>query len=64
METSGLTSSDVPDDKEVSEEEGEAAEDEARDIDLSGLIGFLFWSFGEDGQIPLGERVGVPLWLE
>lgn len=61
METSGLTGSDVPDDREVREEEGEAAEDEARDTDLSGLTGFFFCLSGEVGGIPFGESVGVPL---
>ena len=61
VETSGLTGSDVPDEREVSEEEGEAAEDEARDIDLSGLTGFFFCLSGEVGEIPFGESVGVPL---
>lgn len=64
METSALTGSDVPDDREVREEEGEAAEDEARDTDLSGLTGFFFCFSGEVGEIPFGESVGVPLWLE
>lgn len=59
-DTSGLTGSDVPDDREVREEEGEAAEDEARDTDLSGLTGFFCFS-GEVGEIPFGESVGVPL---
>ena len=63
VETSGCTGSDVPDDREVREEEAEAAEDEARDIDLSGFMGFFCFS-GEVGEIPLGESVGVPLWLE
>lgn len=58
---SGLTGSDVPDDREVSEEEGEAAEDEARDTDLSGFTGFFFSLSGEVGESPFGESVGVPL---
>lgn len=61
METSGLTGSDVLDDREVREEEGDAAEEEARDTDLSGLIGFFFCLSGEVGEIPFGESVGVPL---
>lgn len=61
VETSGLTDSDVPDDREVREEEGEAAEEEARDTDLSGLTGFFFCLSGEVGEIPFGESVGVPL---
>lgn len=60
VETSGFTGSDVTDDREVREEEGEAAEDEARDTDLSGLTGFFFLS-GDAGEIPFGESVGVPL---
>ena len=64
VETSGFTGSDVPDDREVREEEGEAAEDEARDTDLSGLTGFFFCLSGEVGEMPFGESVGVPLWLE
>ena len=64
VEISGLTGSGVPDDREVRDEEGEAAEDEARDTDLSGLTGFFFCFSGEVGEIPLGESVGVPLWLE
>lgn len=63
VEKSGCTGSGVPDDREVREEEGEAAEDEARDTDLSGLTGFFCFS-GEVGEIPLGGSVGVPLWLE
>lgn len=59
VETS--TGSDVLDDREVREEEGEAAEDEARDTDLSGLTGFFFCLSGEVGEIPFGESVGVPL---
>lgn len=51
----------MPDDREVREDEGEAAEDEARDTDLSGLTGFFFSFSGEVGEIPLGESVGVPL---
>lgn len=61
VETSGFTGSDVPDDREVREEEGEAAEDEARDTDLSGLTGFFLCLSGEVGEIPFGESVGVPL---
>ncbi len=61
VEMSGFTGSDVLDDREVREEEGEAAEDEARDTDLSGLTGFFFCLSGEVGEIPFGERVGVPL---
>lgn len=61
VETSELTSSDVPDDREVREDDGEAAEDEARDTDLSGFTGFFFCLSGEVGGIPLGESVGVPL---
>lgn len=55
------TDSDAPDDREVREEEGEAPEDEARDADLSGLIGFFLCFSGEVGEIPFGESVGVPL---
>lgn len=61
VETSGFNGSDVPDDREVREEEGEAAEDEARETDLSGLTGFFFCLSGEVGEIPFGESVGVPL---
>lgn len=61
VETSGFTGSDVLDDREVREEEGEAAADEARDTDLSGLTGLFFCLSGEVGGIPFGESVGVPL---
>lgn len=61
VETSGFTGSDALDDSEVSDEEGEAAADEARDADLSGLTGFCFCFSGEVGVMPFGESVGVPL---
>lgn len=61
VETSGFAGSDALDDSEVSDEEGEAAADEARDTDLSGLTGFCFCFSGEVGVMPFGERVGVPL---
>lgn len=53
--TSVLASSDVPDDKEVSEDEGEALEEEARDTDLSGLTGVFFSFSGDVGEFPFGE---------
>lgn len=49
------------DDRDVSDDEGEAAEDEARETDLSGLTGFFFCLSGETGEMPFGESVGVPL---
>lgn len=60
LETSKLTGSDVPDDREVSDEDGEA-EDDARDPDLSGFTGFILCLSGEIGVISFGESVGVPL---
>lgn len=56
-----MTGSEVVDDKDVREEEAEAAEDEARETDLSGFTGFFFCFSGEVGEIPFGESVGVPL---
>lgn len=61
VEISVLTYSEVPDERDVREEEGEAAVDDARDIDLSGLAGFFLCLFGEGGEISFGESVGVPL---
>lgn len=61
VETSGFAWSDALDDREVRDEEGEAAADEAREADLSGLTGFFFSFSGEVGVIPFGESVGVPL---
>lgn len=62
--TSGWSGSEAADDREVSEEEGEAAVDEARDMALSGLMGFFLSLSGEVGEMAFGESVGVPLWLE
>lgn len=59
--TSGFAGSDALDDREVRDEEGEAAADEAREADLSGLTGLFFCFSGEVGVIPFGESVGVPL---
>lgn len=61
LATSWFNGSEILDDKDVSEEEGESAEDEARETDLSGLAGFLFCLSGEAGEIPFGDSVGVPL---
>ena len=55
----------MTEDREVREEETEAAEKEALEPDRSGLTGYFFCLPGEtEGRIPLGESVGVPLWLE
>lgn len=52
----------MAEDREVREDEAEAAEEEALEPERSGLTGiFLCLPGEEEGQIPLGESVGVPL---